>query len=199
MTRRIPNFTELTGILCCGDARHILELEPVLTDAIEELGPMVGFSQHSPHHAYDLYTHTAYVTGGTGRDACLRWAALLHDIGKVDTFTQDENGRGHFRGHAQASAGKADIVLRRLGAPDDLRRTVVTLIENHMLPLEKEGVLEAQLERMGKKTLALLIDLQEADHAGKGTAESQNVEQFSRIRDHFTLLHTQRYLQEEPR
>lgn len=192
MTRSAPNFMELTVILCGSDTQCILDLEPVLTAAIEELKPMVGFSQHSPHHGYDLYTHTAHVIGGTGTNVYLRWAALLHDIGKVDTFTLDENGRGHFKGHAQVSARKADTVLRRLGSPDDLRQTVVTLIENHMLPLEKEGVLEAQLERLGKQNLAMLIALQEADHAGKGTAASQNMEHFSRIRDQFTLLRTQR-------
>lgn len=57
---------------------------------------MIGFDQHSPHHAYDLFTHTAHVTAGVSADLTLRWAALLHDTGKVATFTRDATGRGHF-------------------------------------------------------------------------------------------------------
>ena len=51
----------------------------------------------------------------------MRWAALLHDIGKPEVFSLDENGQGHFRGHAQAGAQLADRILRELRAPNALR------------------------------------------------------------------------------
>ena len=62
-------------------------------------------------------------------------AGLLHDIGKVPTFTVDETGRGHFYGHAQVSAAMADRVLLRLKAPTQLRQDVCLLIRQHMTPL----------------------------------------------------------------
>ena len=56
----------------------------------------MGFDQHSPPQRYDLYTHIAQVVDRVPGDLPLRWAALLHDVGKIPTFTRDETGRGHF-------------------------------------------------------------------------------------------------------
>jgi tRNA nucleotidyltransferase (CCA-adding enzyme) len=144
---------------------------------------MIGFDQRSPHHAYDLFTHTAHVTAGVPGDLPLRWAALLHDIGKIPTFTQDETGRGHFYGHAGKSAEMADKVLRRLKAPTALREQVVTLIGKHMTRLEPDKkTLRRQLSRLGWETLDGLLRLQEADMGSKGTGNLSEMEQFVEIR-----------------
>ena len=89
-------FEELTGILLCTDSEHLLTFARVLVTAIPELAPAVGFDQCNPLHAYDLYTHIAWVTDGVPAERSLRWAAFLHDLGKIATFTRDETGRGHF-------------------------------------------------------------------------------------------------------
>ena len=145
---------------------------------------MVDFDQHSPHHAYDLVTHVAHVVAGVGEDLPLRWAALLHDIGKIPTFTRDETGRGHFYGHAGAGAELADGVLRRLKAPTALREQVVLLIGKHMtkIPPEKK-VLRRWLGRLGWETMEKLLILQEADMGSKGTGNPAELLQFSEIRE----------------
>ncbi|MDQ9748909.1 HD domain-containing protein, partial [Acinetobacter baumannii] len=89
---------------------------------------LLGFDQHNPNHAYDLFTHVAHVVEAVPPELPLRWAALLHDIGKVPTFTLDENGRGHFHGHAAVGAELAEQVLLRLKAPTALRTQVEALI-----------------------------------------------------------------------
>ena len=104
----------LTAFLLKATTQDLLRFAPILAQAIPELAPTLGFQQHSPHHAYDVFTHTAYVTGAVPAETALRWAALLHDIGKVPCFTRDETGRGHFGGHAQVSAQMASLVLERL-------------------------------------------------------------------------------------
>ena len=125
-------FDELCKLFPLVNAQNLQTFGSILASVIPELQPMIGFDQHSPHHAYDLFTHTAYVVEHTPPQLSLRWAALLHDTGKVPTFTQDANGRGHFYGHAKESAAFADQILRRLKAPTALREEVVTLIELHM-------------------------------------------------------------------
>jgi tRNA nucleotidyltransferase (CCA-adding enzyme) len=50
----------------------------------------------------------------------MRWAALLHDVGKPAAFCLDENGQGHFRNHARISAQLAEEILRRMKAPEAL-------------------------------------------------------------------------------
>ena len=99
----------------------------------------------------------------------MRWAALLHDTGKPEVFTQDETGRGHFYEHAQHSTVIADQVLRRLKAPTALREQVCLLVENHMLLLNTDKkLLKRRLSQYGEETLRSMIALQKADHGGKG-------------------------------
>lgn len=176
-------FAELSGILPLISAEQMIAFAPILSAAIPELKPMVGFDQRSPHHAYDLYTHTARVTAGVPAEPVLRWAALLHDVGKIDTFTLDATGRGHFYGHASKSAELANGILRRLKAPNALREQAVTLIEHHMTKLEEdERLLKRRIRSLGWETLENLLLLQEADMGSKGTGVRGEMDQFPRIR-----------------
>ena len=166
-------FDELCKLLPLLTARDLQRFAPVLTAVIPELAPMLGFQQHTPHHAYDIYTHTAYVVENVPGELALRWAALLHDVGKVSTFSLDEAGCGHFYGHAQESAKMADAILLRLKAPTQLRQQVVFLIDKHMVLLQPERkTLRRQLSRWGQDALAQLLILQKADNASKGVTEA---------------------------
>ena len=176
-------FDELCKLLPLVTAEDLLRFAPILAQVIPELKPMIGFDQHSPHHAYDLFTHTAHVVAGVPAELTLRWAALLHDIGKIPTFTRDETGRGHFYGHAAVGAEMADAVLHRLRAPTQLRQQVVRLIEKHMTKMEpnKKNV-RRWLSRLGWETVDRLLQLQEADMGSKGTGKLAEMEQFGNIR-----------------
>ena len=175
-------FDELCKLLPLVNAQNLQTFGPILAAVIPELKPMIGFDQHSPHHAYDLFTHTAYVVENTPPQLPLRWAALLHDTGKVPTFTQDANGRGHFYGHAKESAAFTDQILRRLKAPTVLREEVVTLIELHMTKPEPEKkVLRRWLSRLGTPILNQLLTLQQADMRSKGTDITEEFQIFDRI------------------
>ena len=176
-------YDELCGFLPCAGLEDLQRFAPILAQAIPELAPMIGFDQHSPHHAYDLYTHVAHVTAGVSRDLTVRWAALLHDIGKIPTFTRDETGRGHFYGHAPTGAKMAREVLLRLKAPGAMVQTVPTLIANHMLRLDpNRKQLRRQIRRLGFDAVEKLLDLQEADMTSKGTGEEEGRNFFPQIR-----------------
>lgn len=162
-------FDELCKLLPLLTFQDLCRFAPILSAAIEELAPMVGFQQHTPHHAYDVFTHTAYVVAGTDQTLPLRWAALLHDVGKVPTFTLDENGRGHFLGHAKVSAQMANEILLWLKAPNQLREDVVFLIEKHMTPLVADKkLLRRRLSQYGQRRLEMELQLQKADFNAKG-------------------------------
>ena len=177
-------FSELCGILPLLTVDAMALYAPILTQAVPELAPTVRFDQHSPHHAYDLYTHISHVVAAVPADLTLRWAALLHDIGKVPTFTQDETGRGHFYGHAGESARMADRILRQLTAPNALREQVVVLIKNHMTPLQPERkALRRSISRFGREMTEKLLQLQEADMGSKGTGEDEGTPVFSQVRE----------------
>ena len=175
-------YAELSKLLPTINAQQLLLFAPVITQVIPELKTAVGFDQHSPHHAYDVYTHTAHVVEALPADLTLRFAGLLHDIAKPQVFTQGADGRGHFYGHAQAGAATADAILLRLKAPTQLRQEVVTLIENHMLDLtDDKKLLKKRLARFGDQMLQKILTLQEADFFSKGVGEDPIA--FDRIRD----------------
>lgn len=176
-------FDELCKLLPLVSADDLAFYAPVLTQVIPELKPCIGFDQRSPHHAFDLFTHISKVVEAAPPELPLRWAALLHDVGKIPCFTQDETGRGHFYGHAQKSAEMADAILRRLKAPTALREQVVGLIGLHMTKLEPEKKqVRRWLSRLGPETLDALLALQEADMGSKGTGIPGESAQFPRLR-----------------
>ena len=173
-------FDELCKLLMTATAQDLLNFAPVIAGAIPELGPQIGFDQRTPYHAYDIFTHTAHVVEHVPRELTLRWAALLHDVGKPHCFTQDETGRGHFKGHASAGAEIADGVLRRLKAPTALREDVVLLIGQHMTRMEPDKkFLRRRLSRLGPEMLDQLLLLQEADMCSKGVCKDEEKAQFA--------------------
>ena len=175
-------FEELCKLLLAAKWSDITRFAPILAAVIPELAPMIGFDQHSPHHAYDLITHTAHVVEGVPATLPLRWAALLHDTGKVTTFTLDATGRGHFYGHARDSAAIADKILRRLKAPTALREEAVTLIGRHMTRLQPDRkLLRRQVSKYGFPTVEAMLALQQADMGSKGTGEDDGSTVFAAV------------------
>ena len=167
-------YVVLTRFLVDAELEDLTAGAPVLCRFIPALEETVNFNQHSPHHAYDVYTHICHVTAAVPREATLRWAALLHDVGKPACFAQDETGRGHFKGHAQVGAAMAAEILRELDAPKPLAAEVVWLIDHHMEPLPRnEAELSADVERDGLTRTRQLLILKEADARSKGVAEGQ--------------------------
>lgn len=129
---------EMDGILATGRGAWALMHQTVaLVAAIPELGPMVGFDQRSPYHAYDVLEHTAHVMEATEELTAglasqeLRWAALLHDVAKPDCFNLDPDGRGHFFGHPGTGAEKSELLMRRMALPLDVIRPCTLLIKQH--------------------------------------------------------------------
>ena len=98
-----------------------------------ELLPMAGFDQRNRHHCYDVWEHTLHALAEVPPEVELRLTMLLHDIGKPNCFTLDDQGNGHFYGHPAESARLAEEMLRRLRADRatrqlgerDLRRLLV--------------------------------------------------------------------------
>lgn len=129
---------ELDGIVRSGHVGWALMAEPeVMCQAIPELASMRGFDQRCPYHVYDVYEHTAHVcraveafSGGLAAPE-LRWAALLHDVGKPSAFVVDDHGQGHFYGHPKTGAVMARKIMGRLALPSKLVDPVALLVRNH--------------------------------------------------------------------
>ena len=60
---------------------------------------MLDFDQNNPHHIYCLFIHCLFVACHLVYDDIMYQAGMLHDVGKLFTRTNDENGVSHFKGH----------------------------------------------------------------------------------------------------
>lgn len=164
--------TELVKLLCGSRVREVLNRFPRIFGVFwPELLPMLGFHQRNIHHCYDVWNHSTAAAAAVPPIPELRCAALLHDVGKPSTFTLDEQGTGHFYGHAKASTVLADGMLRRLRFPGEFRERVVRLVEWHDrdIPRTDKGVRRA-LRILGEKDLRLLLDLKRADNLAQAPA-----------------------------
>jgi putative nucleotidyltransferase with HDIG domain len=133
--------------------RRLIELEKMLlgsrparafedlweTDVIEHLIPELhackGVAQPSlPHEEGDVWDHTMQCISSFTDDheADVRWATLLHDIGKPVTFSIKED-RIHFNDHASAGGKIAKDVLDRLQFPAKRREKICWIIQHHMM------------------------------------------------------------------
>ncbi len=67
--------------------------------------------------------------------ALLKWAALLHDIGKAPTLSRDADGGVHYYGHEKIGAEMAGEVCRRLRFSGRDGEYVAFIIRHHLRPL----------------------------------------------------------------
>ena len=160
---------ELTGILCGKNAAAVLsDFAGVLAVTVPELAPMFGFAQHNPHHDKDVWNHTVAVVENVSPQPVLRWAALLHDVGKPLCFSRTEDGVGHFFGHAQKSAFLAEDILSRLRFDNAGRERIVRLVRYHDMPITADRKLVTRLlSKHGEEAAQQLIELHRADTLGQ--------------------------------
>jgi putative nucleotidyltransferase with HDIG domain len=104
----------------------------ILGIILPELDRTAGFDQDTPYHSYDLFTHTLKTAAYVRPDLRLRLAALLHDLGKMDTGTRRGN-RSVYYGHDEESARIAKAVLKRLRFPGKTIADVTYLVDSHMI------------------------------------------------------------------
>lgn len=162
---------ELDKLLCGENAMAVLRAFPdVLAVVIPEVTPMVGFDQHTRYHCYDVWEHTLHALAAAPADPLLRWAVLLHDIGKPSCFTQDERG-GHFYGHPTVSRRLAADILQRLKFDNGTQDAILTLVEWHdrEIPRTEKGFRRA-LQRLGEVRLRQLLEVKRADNMGQAPA-----------------------------
>lgn len=163
---------ELVKLLCGSCAKAVLDRHPHVIGVFwPEVLPMLHFDQRNIHHCYDVWEHSTAALAHTPPVPALRCAAFLHDVGKPSSYTLDENGVGHFYGHANISCQLANAMLQRLKFPTAFRKQVVKLVEWHdrNIPRTDKGIRRA-LRLLGEGDLRLLLDLKRADNLAQAPA-----------------------------
>jgi len=143
----------------------------ILTAAIPEFSPCIGLDQKSPYHNRTVDRHTFCAIASAPPRLEVRLALLLHDIGKPEARTIDDDGRAHYKNHAQISGGIAADTLKNLRYSNKTAKKVITLIELHSKKIpETKPALRKLLAGFGPELVMDLIDLKEADDSAKSYA-----------------------------
>lgn len=145
-------------------ALSILEKSGVLEYIIPEWSATIGFNQKNQHH-YLTVEHIKKVVSLCDEDLELRIAALLHDIGKPQTFTLDSEGKGHFYNHEIESAKIAESILKRMKYSTKLSNNIKNLVLYHLNTFKNSGrkYVKKLINEMGKDEVLKLFKLMEFD------------------------------------
>lgn len=139
----------------------------ILKAVLPELEATVDFSQEAGRRHKDVWEHTKQVVRQSVPKPAVRWAALLHDIGKVPTRVLLPDGRVTFHRHAEVGARMFDPIAKRFGFDRDGRQKVRFLILHHLRanayePSWTDAAVRRFDHEMGDR-LDELLDLSRAD------------------------------------
>ncbi len=168
---------------------HVTHILPLL---FPELEATVDLTQEDGRQHKDVWAHTKQVVRQTVRRPLVRWAALLHDIGKVPTRTFTEHGV-HFHGHAEVGARMFDRVCQRFAFARDERHTIRFLVKHHLRTNQYgDQWTDSAVRRFHREMgpyMTDLLDLSRADITSKRPGRrKQLLEQISALSDRVERL-----------
>jgi poly(A) polymerase len=146
-----------------------------------------GMSQGKAHCG-DIWEHTLGVVKNTAaRNKCLRWAALLHDVGKAACRSVDENEKVHYYGHEKTGSILAGEIADGFRFSKRERKCLSILVKNHMRPvLYSSEWSDRAVRKLAAETgehLDILLDLASADIASHaGTYALEGAERMADLR-----------------
>ncbi|MGB2762696.1 MAG: HD domain-containing protein [Minisyncoccales bacterium] len=157
---------------------EILRKLGLLKYIIPELEEGYGVSQNK-HHIYEVYEHSLRAL----RYACekgfnqyVRFAALLHDIGKPRT-KRGEGANACFYNHEIVGAKMSEQILNRLKFSKKDIEKIVRLVRYHLFYYNVDEVGESSVRRLvrqaGPESMDELLQVRMADRIGSGVPKAE--------------------------
>jgi len=160
------------------DGFMLLRNSGLLKEILPELEKGFGVPQASPgrHHIYDVGTHSFLsLKYCPSLDPLVRFATLLHDVGKPPTFAKDMAGIITFYNHEVIGTSIVRNIAERLKFSKKDRDKLVTLVRWHQFSVDEkqtDSALRRFIRRVGKENLKDMLDLRTGDRLGGGARET---------------------------
>lgn len=182
---------ELLRILASDNAYEgimLLKNSGLMEHILPELLKGVGVSQARPgrHHTTDVFTHNVMsLKFCPSIDPIVKFATLLHDVGKPSVESKDEEGLVVFYNHEIVGAKIAITICDRLKFSKKERNKIVNLIRWHMFTVDEkitDAAVRRFVRRVGVENVKDMMDLRIGDRLGGGTqtAESWRLKLFKK-------------------
>lgn len=157
-----------------------------------EFDAMMECEQNTKYHMYNVGEHTIKVMENVPAEHYIRWAALLHDVGKPAVKTTDASGADHFKKHAIEGKDIAGRVMKGLKMDNKTIGIVTRLVACHdqiqSLPMTETAVRKS-IHRIGNDIYPMYLTLAEADYAGKSRlGQSYGKERLEYAKETYQLI-----------
>jgi tRNA nucleotidyltransferase (CCA-adding enzyme) len=156
---------------------------------LPELEKAFGVEQKSPgrHHIYDVGTHllnSLAAVSERNHDPIVRFATLIHDIGKPQTFRKLETGTITFYNHEVVGASIAKRIADRLRFSNEQKEKLWRLVRYHQFTVtetQTDSALRRFIVNVTPEYVNDMIDLRVGDRLGSGSTEtSWRTEEFKK-------------------
>jgi len=171
---------ELLKILAspfAADGILLLKQTGLLKIIIPELDAAFTIGQKSParHHIYDVGTHSVMALKHCpSPDTVVRFATLLHDIGKVKTVKNIKNIITFYNHETVGTRLTKNILVRFKFSRRDTEK-ILTLIRWHQFTVDErqtDSALRRFIRHVGKENINDMLALRIGDRLGGGAAET---------------------------
>lgn len=115
-----------------GKGIRVLYETDLMKFLLPELRLQYRYDQNSDWHDLALHEHSIATMLDVPRDINIRWAALLHDVGKPFVRTDNNHGRSNYVFHDVIGAELVYGISKRLKWSNERITVVTELVRNHL-------------------------------------------------------------------
>jgi len=157
------------------DGIRLLYNSGLLEYILPELVKGVGVTQEGTHHTDDVFEHSLKTLKFCQNPSwVVRFATLLHDVGKPPTFAIKKN-KASFYNHEIVGASIARNIADRLHFSKADRDKLFMLVRWHMFTVSEfltDAAIRRFIRRVGPENTSDMLDLRIADRLGSGSRQT---------------------------
>ena len=165
----------------------LLRSSNLLQEIIPEFEKCFGVEQKSPgrHHIYDVGEHLLMsLKFCKAEDPLVRFATLIHDIGKPQTYKKFDSGTITFYNHEMVSTKIAENLAERLKFSNKEKEKLIILVRWHQFTVDErqtDSAIRRFIKNVGIENISDMLALRTGDRLGGGAREtSWRLEEFKR-------------------